>query len=124
MQFEDVALFASIKKNLIALLNPFFRAHCAFYNYITINKSPRQKKLINCAKKEITTYMCYKWPTDLCLEIKVGDIEGHFFTSIISATYEIGIQKYRNILIAMLILIRFNFIKWLSKIKLIKFCNR
>ena len=47
MQFGDVALFASMKKKiLIALLNPFFRAHCAFYNYITINKSPRPKKKI------------------------------------------------------------------------------
>ena len=52
-----------LKKILIVLLNPFFRAHCAFYNYITINKSPRpkkKKKMINDAKKEITTYMCYK----------------------------------------------------------------
>ena len=44
------------KKILIALSNPFSRAHCAFYNYITINKSPRpKKKLFNDAKKEITT---------------------------------------------------------------------
>ena len=55
---EMLLCLPQLKKILIVLLNPFFRAHCAFYNYITINKSPRPKKNWSMMPKKKSLHTC------------------------------------------------------------------